>query len=414
MVSRKSLTASVFAGLALCVAASAQQVVQPDEITGPLGRVHYDLDAGKITKIIYPRDARARTSTQIAQRGRVNTLSNTLETGWFWSGSVIGTHGMDWFEKSVAAGTGSGHVLLSGFLFGYATYAWDPSHLPPGPGTETIIGFYEGSQGICGTGSLGQLKGFFRFPGLPGVTGCLGPGSGAGYIFTVTVADPLFCLPDGDVGVGYTFIDDRGSSTLSPPSGRSATGPILTNFGTNIPYHWTDAFDWWVGGPNSMGSCIGTYWFSGCNTADQNFGNYTVPCAGFYVALTEENSTQAAVSNFNPNGNPTFLFSTSTPRIGKTWTINHSAPGGYGLSLARFGFGIPVDTNILFGALYLNLGTLEKVKVGAAVTKNITVPCDGSLLGVTVYCQGLVLNFNPPPPNALLLLGNCLDVTLGG
>ena len=37
---------------------SAQQVVQPDEVSGPVGRVHFDLATGKMTKVVYPREVR--------------------------------------------------------------------------------------------------------------------------------------------------------------------------------------------------------------------------------------------------------------------------------------------------------------------------------------------------------------------
>jgi hypothetical protein len=412
MVSRKSLTASLFAGLALCVVAGAQQTVESTRVTGPLGKVHYDLSQGKVTKVVYPREVRKlqQTSPQQVQRGKVLTFNNSLTTGWFWSGA-LGTMELDWAVKSTAAGTGMGYQLVDSFVMAYATYAWDPSGGPggvPGPGAETIVSMYSGTGGRC---DLGTLQAYFRFLGLPGVTSCMGPGSGAGYYVTAFVADPQFCLPDGQIGVGYSFIQDRGIATNSPPSGLSSTGSLLMNFGTNFPFGWSDAFDWWVGGPNSMGSCIGTYWFGGCNTADTDFGNYTGGCGSFFLALREDDGSDANVAIWNTGTNPLFLSATNSPHVGTTFSINHTLPGGYALSFARFPVGIPLSGPLLFGDLHVDLSQLYKIKIGAATTKNIAIPCDSTLVTATIFIQGTHIATVGP---VTMQLQNTLDVTIGG
>lgn len=410
MVSRKSLTASLFAGLALCVVAGAQQTVESTKVTGLCGKVHYDLTQGKVTKVVYPREVRKlqQSSAPQAQQGKVLTFNNTLTTGWFWSGAV-GTMELDWAVKSAAAGTGAGHQLVDSFVMAYATFAFDPSHLVwSGPGADTIVSMYTGTGGRC---DLGNLQAYFRFIGMPGVTGCMGPGSGAGYYVTAYAADPQFCLPDGQIGVGYSFIQDRGLSTGGPASGASATGALQVNFGTNFSYGWTDAFDWWVGGPNSMGSCIGTYWFGGCNTADTDFGNYTGGCASFFLALREDDGADANVSVWNTGSNPLFLSAVNTPRVGTTFSINHTLAGGYALSFGRYPVGIPLTGPLLFGDLHVDLALLYKLKIGAASTKNIAIPCDSGLVAATVYIQGTHISGVGP---VTMQLQNTLDVTIGG
>jgi hypothetical protein len=421
MVSRKSLTASLFAGLALCVVAGAQQTVESTRVTGPLGKVHYDLSQGKVTKVVYPREVRKlqQTSPQQVQRGKVLTFNNSLTTGWFWSGA-LGTMELDWAVKSTAAGTGMGYQLVDSFVMAYATYAWDPSGGPggvPGPGAETIVSMYSGTGGRC---DLGTLQAYFRFLGLPGVTSCMGPGSGAGYYVTAFVADPQFCLPDGQIGVGYTPIQDVGPAIGYPFTlGIASTGPRLTNFGTNFPYGWTDRFDWWVGGPNSMGSCIGTYWFGGCNTADTDFGNYTGGCASFYLALREDDGADALVVNDIGGGvNPNLLTAATTPqggspipRVGTLLGLNHVLPGGYNLCFAKLPFYPNLSGPLLFGELMVDLTTQYKLKVGIATVKNIAIPCDADLIGLTVYIQGLYVATVGPVTIQLL---NTLDVTIGG
>jgi hypothetical protein len=324
-----------------------------------------------------------------------------MTTGWFWSGA-LGTSEIDWAAKSSAAGTGAGLQMVDSFVFGYATYAHD---VGCGPGAETIVSFYEGTTGFCNLGNPGA---HFRFSGLPGAT-CCGIGGG-GYEVTAFVEDPGFCLPDGMIGVGYSFIQDRGLSTGAPPSGFSATGAILVNFGTNFPYGWTDAFDWCVGGPNSFGSCIGTYWFGGCNTA-QTWGAWTTGCASFYMALREVDSAQAAVTVWNTGSNPLFLSALNLPRVGSTFQIDHTQPGGYGLSLARYAVGIPLSGPMLHGDLHLDLGQVYRIRFGAATTKNIQIPCDSSLIGSTVHVQGVHLTGTGP---LTLQLQNTLDVSIGG
>lgn len=411
MVSRKSLTASLFAGLALCVVAGAQQTVPATQITGPIGKVHYDLGQGKVTKVVYPREVRRlqQSHPQQAQRGTVLTFNNSLTTGWFTSGSK-GNMFVDWAVKSTAAGTGAGHQLIDSFVMGYATYAFDPSHiLTPGPGADTIVSMYTGTGGRC---DLGTLQAYFRFIGMPGVTGCLGPGSGAGYSVTAWPADPKFCLPDGQIGVGYTAIQDRGLSTNMPASGRSATGPISVSFGTNFPYGWTDRFDFWIGGPNSMGSCAGTYWFGGCNTADTNWGNFAVPCASWYLVLREDDGSDANVAVWNPAPpNPAFLTATTTPRVGTTLSLNHTLAGGYALCFARWPVNIPLSGPLIFGNLHVDLSQLYKLKIGASALKNIPIPCDSSLVTMTVYIQGTHIASVGP---LTMQLQNTLDVTIGG
>jgi hypothetical protein len=405
----------LFAGLALCVVSSAQQAVQPDQLAGPLGKVHYDLATGKVTKVVYPREVRQQQATNPsqAQRAAVLTFNNSLTTGWFWSGA-LGTSELDWAYKGAIAGTGLGLQLVDSFVMAYATYAFDPSNNPsggPAPGAETIVSMFSGTQGRC-TG-LGNIQAAFLFTGLPGVTGCMGPGSGAGYSVTAWVADPRFCLPDGNIGYSYSFIQDRGVSTLQPPSGASSTGALLMNFGTNFPFGWEDAFDWWIGSPGSFGSCIGTYWFGGCNTADPNVGNLTSPCGSFYMVLREEDSAQAAVATHNFGGNPLLLSASNLPRVGQTLTINHTLVGGYAISLfPRFPTGVPLSGPLLFGFLHLNIGSpLYKIKAGVQPIKNIPIPCDSTLLGAMPHIQGFHVTGTGP---LTLQLQNTLDLTLGG
>jgi hypothetical protein len=410
MVSSKSLIAGLFAGIALCAVSSAQQAKDFDKVEGPLGRVHYDLSQGKVTKVVRPRQVAAQQNAQaqrMGQRAVVHNFRNTITTGYFFSGT-LGATDLDWSDKA------TGYQAVNAFVIGYATYAWDPSGGPggtPGPGASMIVSFYTGTTGFC---NLGNQVVAFGFTGLPGVTSCLGPGSGAGYTVTAFPFPPSFCMPDGQIGWGYTHTDDRGLVTLSPPSGASGTGAIMVNFGTHETTGWDDAFDIWLGFPASTASCSGTWWFGGCNTAD-TVSPIAPPCASYYLALQEHDSALAAAVQNNGTGlNPLNLAATSLPRVGQVFTGTFIAPppfftGGWVAATGPFLFNF--NGPLLYGQLLVNLGTLlpgVKITTGAVIAP---IPCDIGLIGITAYIQSFhILTLGP----VSVQLHNRLDLTFGG
>ncbi len=59
----KSLISTTLAGFALAAAASAQtSAADFGKVDGPLGKVHYDLATGKVTKVVRPRQVAGQTN----------------------------------------------------------------------------------------------------------------------------------------------------------------------------------------------------------------------------------------------------------------------------------------------------------------------------------------------------------------
>jgi hypothetical protein len=129
------------------------------------------------------------------------------------------------------------------------------------------------------------------------------------------------------------------------------------------------------------------------------------------MALREVDAAEADTRVWNTGSNPELLSALNQPRVGTTFQIDHTLSGGYGLSLARFAVGIPLSGPLLFGDLHLDLGQLYRVKIGAATTKNIEIPCDSTLVGSTVYVQGVHVTGTGP---LTLQLQNTLEVSIGG
>jgi hypothetical protein len=394
MVSSKSLISTAFAGLALATAASAQNTQLNFEKTGPVGQVHYDMATGKVTKVVRPRQVMKNNlshNTQVGvQRVNVASFNNTLTSGYFTSGN-LGSEFIDWAAK------GTGLPFTTRIRFGYATRMDDPSI---GTGAALDLSFYSGTSGGMGVCNLGTEFARLIFTGLPGRTASLPPNFGIGYNITATLNNGL-CIPDGQIGWGYTFED------LNPLTGVSGTGPRMTDFGTNTG--WADSFQFYALDPASLSSCVGTFFYGGCSTGNVPPPPTGTPCASFMMGLDEFQATTAASCAFRNTTNPVTWNVLNPPQLGGSFQAVTAGPfAGVAVTAGSFP-GIPlfgtvngsllVDPTIIYGGI-------QVISTGSFTAP---IPKDTGLEGVPVFTQAAVF---AGPGN--FQLSNAFDCVIGG
>lgn len=403
-----SLTALGAALVLACAAggAHAQTSLRTGSLRVPLGKVHYDLSTGRVTKVVRPGLPAGRLerapgpSGGARERASVKAFRNTLTQGAYTSG-VVGVEFVDWAAK------GTGRALTTRVVFGYATTVLDPSL--GGSGASLDLSFYAGTSDACALGSeLERLE----FAGLPGATGTLPAGVGAGYLVTAFLAQGI-AIPDGRIGWGYSFHD---AAPGGPPA--SATGPLLTDFGTNTG--WSDGFGWWTTSPASAGSCAGSFFFGGCTAAAPPPPPAGAPCAGFLLALVEfVPDAQAGCTVVNGSGTNTVHYAdlSGGPRIGEVWQSQVdlvTAPAGFASVLAVSAGGFlpaPLSLGGLFGGSELLVHPTLSVPLDFSATgiHSLPIPLDPSLDGLTAAIQAAKLL-----PGGGAPLQNALDCTFGG
>jgi len=402
---RPALSAPLLALAALLVAAPAGAQDATPEVTRvvtPLGRVHYDLATGRVTKVVRPGTARGvirGAPPKNAARSTIRAFHDSVTQGTFTSGAV-GAEFVDWAKKA------TGGEFTTRVVFGYATTLPDPT--VSGPGASLDVSLYSGTTGFC---TLGSEVGRLQFQGLPGVTGTLPSELGAGYVVTAFLSQAL-ALPDGPIGWGYTFHD----ADASRPSG-SATGPLLTDFGTNTG--WSDAFDWWSASPASNGSCAGTFWFGGCSSSNPPPPT-GAPCASFYLELAEFTPSATAsctVSNGSGTNPLQFQSLSGGPRIGQVWqgmVDLGAAPAGTVsvIAISAGGFlPVPLRLHGVFQNTELLIDPSLAVPLDFSLTglHTLAVPADPTLDGLASAFQAAKITSSSGIP-----LLNALDCTFGG
>jgi len=392
MVSSKSLFSAAFAGIALCAVASAQTTrLDFQRVDGPLGKVHYDVTTGKVTKVVRPGHASAKGTFANAplaggvQKTSVPSFNNTITTGYFTSGN-LGAEFVDWATKA------SGLKITTAIRFGYATTVDDPSI--QGPGASLDLSFYSGTTGFC---VLGNETDRFTFTGLPGRTASIPVGSGAGYLITAFLGSQGICVPDGRIGWGYCMLDSDGS-------GGSLTGPLLTDFTTNTG--WNDAFDFWAKCPANTGSCVGTFFFGGCVSPVPPPPTGT-PCGSFILGLNEWTPTVTASCTARNGGtNPAVFVVTSPTVIGGNFSVAIPGLGGLAITAGPIpGFNLNgsvmgrllCDPSVIFGGIQVVIGSLS-----------VPIPKDVTLEGLGVCAQAAL------KVGSKFQLTNAQDCTFGG
>lgn len=321
---------------------------------GPSGRAHYDLATGRLTKVVRPREVAHQTlafpTLPGIQRASVNSFNNTLATGYFAT-LPLGGEFIDWASKT------TGGPFMTAYTFGYGTTMQDTAS--GGPGASLDLSFYSGTSGGGGVCILGTEIGRSVFTGLPGATSSLPPGFGVLYNVTAFLASGL-CVPDGQIGWGYTAEDSDGM-------GGSATGPRLTDFGTNTG--WTDSYQWYAD-PASLNTCVGTFWFGGCSTGNvPPPGTGGTPCASFLLGISEYAPATTAACVYRNTVNPPNLLVIQPPSIGGSFAAVTQAPiAAYALTAGPLP-GIQLsgvingallcDPTIIFGGIQVALGVFS-------------------------------------------------------
>ena len=370
MLSTRALIPTLCASLALCATASAQTArLDFQRVDGPVGKVHYDVATGQVTRIVRPGQRSgsfAEAPLGGAQRASVLSFNNTLTTGYFTSGT-LGNEFVDWATKA------TGLTVTTAVIFGYATTVDDPSI--GGPGASLDLSFYSGTTGFC---TLGTETDRFQFTGLPGRTASVPPGFGVGYCVTAFLGSQGISVPDGRIGWGYCMLDSDGA-------GGSLTGPLMTDFGTNTG--WNDAFDSWGSCPASTGTCAGTFFFGGCSTGMVPPPPTGTPCASFKLGLAEwVPAVQAACAARNAGNNPAVFVVTNPPEIGGTFSV---ALPGFGAMTVTAGPipnpGFPL-TGKVFGRLLCAPPMLGPIQIVVG-SLTLPIPNDVTLEGLTVCTQ---------------------------
>ncbi len=381
-------------GLLLAAPLAAQATAPTaEEVYSIRGRVHYDLATGSITKLVRPRqvkklEASAEATPDSNGRAAVRTFINSITSGYFTRGT-LGHEYVDWAAKNTTG------PFIMGVTFGYATRSIDTAN--GGPGAALGLSFYSGTNGGC---ALGTEVRRLSFTGLPGRTPSIPGGLGTGYFITAFLQEGI-CIPNGQMGWGYSFIDSDGQ-------GVSNTGPLLTDFGTNTG--WSDGYDRWAGNPASLNTCIDTFNFGGCTTGmvpPPATGG--TPCSSFILELVEYSPGLFGSCTSRNAGNPENLTAVNAPIIGGSFIATTVAPlAGYAISPASFP-GFPLsgaingvlfcDPTFLFGGIQVTVtGTIQAV-----------VPKTPGLEGVAVCVQAAEF---VGPGN--FQLTNALDCTIGG
>ena len=409
MASSKSLISTALAGLALCVASSAQsgngpaQTLQAQNFEGGITGVRANQvvdENGELqwnyTVLGKQNATRAGQPNQAApgqRKALVNCFQNTITNGFFSVGTN-GTEWMDWALKSAGKTD-----IVGAFAFAYASNARGPSQ-PGGTGASIGVSFYSGTTGFCSRGT--RAKDVVFFSGLPGATGTqTSPG------FAVTaVFDPgaVFCLPDGKIGWAY-FFNEPPMGTNQNATGPLLAGPVLTGAQSNTC--WNDAFDLWSS-PDSIASCAGVFFFGGCNPPTTFF--VPNPCAGFWIQVFEEQVAAGASVQFNNlvgTPNPLRYTSVTDANLGEAWITNilldPANPAGAEVAgVIRFGLPGAIFPNgatlgfLVNGSRLVLLGPADNIVVagpGNPKVSSLTIPKDLGFLGSTFTTQafGVIL-----------------------
>ncbi len=390
----KSTSTLFVVGFAIASIANAQTGTLNYRRAGPSGKVHYDLATGKVTKVIRPRqvatlDAKATPVSSGTQKASIRTFNNTNATGYFTTVSLGGEF-IDWGFKLTAA------TFMTSFTFAYGTVMGDTTS--GGPGAALDLSFYSGTAGGGGVCILGTDLGRAVFTGLPGATASAPPGFGVTYNVTSFLAAGL-CVPNGQIGWGYTGEDSDGA-------GGSSTGPRQTDFGTNTG--WADSFQWYAD-PASLNTCVGTFWFGGCSTGNvPPAGTGGTPCASFWMGIDEYAPAVSASCVSRNTTNPNNLAVISPPVIGGSFSAVTLAPiAGYAVTAGPLP-GIPLS-GAVNGALLCNPTTIfGGIQVGIGGLTN-PLPKDQGLEGLSVCVQAA--EFNGPGNFGLT---NAQDCVIGG
>ena len=396
MVSTRVSIPSLCASLVLCATASAQTArLDFQRVDGPMGKVHYDLATGRVTMVQRPGQPSgelAEAPRGGAQRTSVRSFNNTITTGYFTSG-CFGCEFVDWATKS------TGLTITTAVIFSYSTVMRDPSF--GGPGASLDLALYSGTTGFC---TLGTETDRFQFTGLPGITSTV-PHSSRGYwIVTAFLGNQGISVPDGRIGWGYCFLDRYfpGSSIFS-----SATGPLLTDFGTNTG--WNDAFDAWGSCPANTGTCAGVFNFGGCSTGMVPQPPAGTPCASFFLGLAEwVPAVAAACTARNAGTNPAVLVVTSPPRIGGTFSVGLPGTGAMAVTAGPIPSPGFLLTGQVFGRLLCDPPMLGPIQIVAG-SLTLPIPKDVHLEGLTVCAQAALA-----VGGGQFSLTNALDCVFGG
>lgn len=212
MVPNKSL---FLAGVALLFAGTATAQSQGEKTsfrryTGPLNTVDLDLESGVVTR-----------GPVVQQRvgGTSSTFSN-IDLGGF-VGADTGSCACEWYDAGVKSGGASTYV--SGFVFAYCSSATDP--LSGGPGGSASMFFNSGyTLGGSGLGLPANGTDLARVlvTGLPANTACSSFFGGFRCFFITIRFAATFCLPDGNIGYGWKFVD------MGTPGVLAKTFPFLS------------------------------------------------------------------------------------------------------------------------------------------------------------------------------------------
>lgn len=354
---------SLVALAALPCLASAQ--APPQLGAAPQTPLHYELDiaTGTVRRTsAQAADARAAGGPGTEQATIGTYVNNCLNGGFVDVGS---SELVDWGVKSAGASE-----VVNGFVFGYSTDALDPS--VGGPGASVEISFFQFS---FGNGSLGGNVARFAFTGLPGSL----DGSQTSSIVSVDLTGGSeFQLFDGPIGYGYCSSDP------------GATGPLLVDI-TACPNGTVDAYDQY-NCPALVFNYVGTF----------DFGGPPNPTASFYLEILEDDGLTKASSTFLAGSavNTDFLWANNTqPVLGKDWQLTVASTFLHTISTI-----VGYADRLPDGAVFLNssLGTFELlvdpsspfafsqtvVSLGSFF-QTLPLPLDTSLVGVTVYVQGV-------------------------
>jgi hypothetical protein len=207
MVPKKSLilasAALLFAG-----AASAQTQGQKSSFrryTGPLNTVNLDLESGVITRGPVVNDRATSTVS----------VFNNNDLGGF-VGVDTGNCGCEWYDAGVKSTSMGESSYVSGFIFAYCSAAQDP--ISGGPGGSAQLFFNQGyTNGSASPNNPGVSTDVARvlITGLPANTGNSSFFGGFRCFFITIGFGQTFCLPDGNIGYGWKFIDQGTPGVLA-------------------------------------------------------------------------------------------------------------------------------------------------------------------------------------------------------
>jgi hypothetical protein len=212
MVPKKSL---FLAGVAVLFASAATAQSQGEKTsfrryTGPLTTVDLDLESGVITR-----------GPVVQQRvGGTSSVFSNIDLGGF-VGADTGSCACEWYDAGVKNGGASTYV--SGFVFAYCSSATDP--ISGGPGGSASMFFNSGyTLGANGAGMPANGTDLARVlvTGLPANTACSSFFGGFRCFFITIRFAATFCLPDGNIGYGWKFID------MGTPGVLAKTFPFLS------------------------------------------------------------------------------------------------------------------------------------------------------------------------------------------